>query len=811
VIPKQLQKEEFRFILLRPKEKIPIEQEWQETNNYKYDDEKLLKHLNNGGNYGVLCGKGYLTVLDGDKEELWKRAIEILPKTFTVKTGRGGRHFYFICTELEKPIRLTNETIGDIGDVQFHKKQVVGPNSTHPAGPKYEVIIDEPIATITKEQLMVCVHPWLKKEDQPKEHKTKYDKDLQITDVANLSKMQKQGAEYYGVHPTHGSDTGMNFRINPNKNVWHCFRHGTGGGPFSLLAVQEGIIDCADAGPGCLRGEKFKQVLKIAEEQFGIDTGQFNIEGKNEEQILSDLYNKIQYTTNFENIVSYIVKDLGIYYDEFKLWWLWDKNKMKWIKTDDVDVLNVIDSAIQFEKSTLESKVKNLILEGLKREGRKQKPKALPRYSIQFKDKIVNYMTGDEIPATKEYFATNPIPWDIGDSTKTPHMDNLIEQWVGKEYIKRMYQIIAFSIEPQYFIDKIFCYVGIGANGKSTWQELIDTFVGDENICVVDFDQIAMGNRFETSMMYKKIVARMSETSYNTISKTNLLKQLSTGKDKIKIEYKGKDGFKDYNSAKLHISTNGVPKSNDNSDGWYRRWLITKFPNKFEEGQNPVDLIPEEEYKNLARKCMVLLKELRKTHKFDKQPNINEQRAEYESYSNPIKKFVEMFYEMDTDGYVPRYEFAEKFENYLKQHNLRGFSPIEIKACLKDMNLEIDKRHIIKNDGKRTTWNVISGIREKMPLEKDYTVETQVDTVDTKDTVNPTRFLHGKLNENSVSTVSSVSNPQNFVLIDADFKDLPKRTCVKCSIFGKVVGQRLNDKGIVDFVCEGCFEKLSKQ
>lgn len=802
-IPKQLQKEEFRFILLKPKEKIPIEEKWQETNNYLYNEEKLTTHLTNGGNYGVLCGKGYLTVLDGDKEELWQRAMEILPKTFTVKTGRGGRHFYFICTELEKSIRLTNDTLGDIGDVQFTKKQVVGPNSTHPTGPKYEVLINEPIATITKEQLMVCVHPWLKTEDQPKEHKSKYDKELQITDVANLSKMKKQGNEYYGEHPTHGSDTKMNFRINPSKNVWHCFRHGTGGGPLSLLAVQEGIIDCADAGPGCLRGDNFKKVLKIAEEQFGIDTGQFNIEGKTEEQILSDLYSKIQYVTNFENIANYIVKDLGIYYDEYKLWWLWDKNKVKWVRTDDVDVLNVIDSAISFDQSTLESKVKNIILEGLRREGRKQKPKDLPKCSIQFKNKIINYMTGEELEATKEYFATNPIPWNVGDSEETPTIDKLFNDWVGPNLSKRLYEIIAFSIEPQYFIDKIFCYVGIGSNGKSCYQELVDAFVGDENICVVDFDQIANGNRFETSMMHKKLVARMSETSYNSVNKTNLLKQLSTGKDKIKFEFKGKDGFKDYNSAKLHIATNGVPKSNDNSDGWYRRWLITKFPNKFEEGANPIDSIPEKEFENLARKCIRILKELRTIHKFHLQPSLNEQRAEYESFSNPIKKFIEMFYEMDTDGYIPRFEFVEKFDNYLKNHNLRKFSDKEVRDCLKDSGLEIEKKHVIRNDGKRTTWNVITGLRAKLPFEKDYTIENQVDTMDTKDTQNSTGTLRKELVENGVSNVSSVSNWEN---IDGD---LPFRTCIYCREHKEVVAQKDGPNGIVQFVCEGCYEKLS--
>jgi len=37
--------------------------------------------------------------------------------------------------------------------------------------------------------------------------------------------------------------------------------------------------------------------------------------------------------------------------------------------------------------------------------------------------------------------------------------------------------------------------------------------------------------------------------------------------------------------------------------------------------------------------------------------------------------------------------------------------------------------------------------------------------------------------------------------------ELPERTCVECREFGIVVAEHLNDKGIVDYVCEGCFEK----
>ena len=94
-IPKQLEENGLRFLLIAPKSKVPLELEWQKTNNYFLDNEKFNKHINGGGNYGVLCGEG-LIVIDADTGALNKIVEEKLPKTFSVKTSKG-KHYYYIC------------------------------------------------------------------------------------------------------------------------------------------------------------------------------------------------------------------------------------------------------------------------------------------------------------------------------------------------------------------------------------------------------------------------------------------------------------------------------------------------------------------------------------------------------------------------------------------------------------------------------------------------------------------------------------------------------------------------------------------
>ena len=151
MIPKQLQNQDFRFIILKKKKKEPIEKDWQGTNNYKHSDPKLQAHLDNGGNSGIIGGFGNLILIDADSEEI-NEVCKQLPNTFTIKTGSPEaykNHYYFITGKEMKPIRLSKEKVGDIGDIRSTGQYVVAPNSIHPSGNKYEVVKDIPIAKTT--------------------------------------------------------------------------------------------------------------------------------------------------------------------------------------------------------------------------------------------------------------------------------------------------------------------------------------------------------------------------------------------------------------------------------------------------------------------------------------------------------------------------------------------------------------------------------------------------------------------------------------------------------------------------------------
>lgn len=264
----------FRFIKVAKQNKRAVETGWNKTQNYSHDAPELAGWVDSGGNYGVLGSKDHI-IIDTDNEELASLLSE-LPETFTVRSGSGrGLHAYFKCKN-NGNITLYNPNNSDenFGNVQATGKYVVGPGSIHPSGGVYEVETDVPVAEVPIEEIERVFDTYIhkKREIDPDEVKRGYGLWADVFDEISLfdvgcfpvNPIDRGNGEIQGAHPLHGSSGGMNFSINTRKNTWFCFRHSAGGGPLEWLAVAEGIIDCSDAGHGCLRGEKFTQVLEVA-------------------------------------------------------------------------------------------------------------------------------------------------------------------------------------------------------------------------------------------------------------------------------------------------------------------------------------------------------------------------------------------------------------------------------------------------------------------------------------------------------------------------------------------------------------------
>jgi len=410
--------------------------------------------------------------------------------------------------------------------------------------------------------------------------------------------------------------------------------------------------------------------------------------------------------------VKFYIEEQPIYYDESDLWWVWNTEELKWVLSNEVDILNKIEKITG--EDIITPKNRTLILNSLKQECRKSKPQDIKPTWIQFKDKIVDITTGERFIATPEYFVTNPIPFSLHKDNfeETPTIDRIFEEWVGKDYVKTLYEIIAYCLIPAYPLNRLFCFIGGGMNGKTCFLNLLQKFLGKQNICTTELD-VLINSRFEITRLHKKLACLMGETNFDEMSKTSWIKKL-TGGDLIGYEYKNKPHFHDYNYAKILIATNNLPVTTDKTIGFYRRWLIIDFSNQFSEQKDILADIPEEEYNSLALKCIPILGDLLKKRKFHNEGDIQQRMEKYEAKSDFLQKFLDEFTKESMDSYISKSDFYKKFVEWCIENRHRKMAENTIGKKMKEKSIDAGKKYANwLFDGKGGQMKVWLGIKWK--------------------------------------------------------------------------------------------------
>ena len=381
-------------------------------------------------------------------------------------------------------------------------------------------------------------------------------------------------------------------------------------------------------------------------------------------------------------IVNEFLDVIPIYYDKNKIFWVWDLEKCIYIMMDETDILVLLSNTYSIT-GLHKSKLQTEFLNALKIESRRRKPKdPLPEW-IQFGTMIYDLKTNEEFNADAKTFFTNTLPFLPSKNSNTPMLDKLFTEWVGIENVDLLYQIIAYCCYRDYPIHHLFCFIGSGSNGKSTFLDIVTKFVSRDNCTSVSLDKL-MSNNFASSNLYKKLVCQMGETNFNTMSRTELLKKL-TGNDMIDFEFKNKNPFIDKSYAKILISTNTLPETTDDTDGFHRRWVNIDFPNRFTGDMNILEYIPENEFNNLSRKVIEILPKLLYERKFYNIGSIDDRRKKYKDKSNPLPKFLSEYTTDDVNGTIPKWEFKQRFNDYLIQNNLRQRTDTEIGSRMKEL------------------------------------------------------------------------------------------------------------------------------
>ena len=152
----------------------------------------------------------------------------------------------------------------------------------------------------------------------------------------------------------------------------------------------------------------------------------------------------------------------------------------------------------------------------------------------------------------------------------------------AKPRVALLLEIIGYTLYPHdYPFHKAVLLVGEGSNGKSTYLKLLATILGEHNVASVGLrDLDPRYNRFAAAELYGKLANISSEPVKGGVMDATLFKQL-TGEDLMRFERKFRDPFYGRNYAKMVFAANELPRVNEDTYAFWRRWIVVEFPNRF--------------------------------------------------------------------------------------------------------------------------------------------------------------------------------------------------------------------------------------
>ena len=169
------------------------------------------------------------------------------------------------------------------------------------------------------------------------------------------------------------------------------------------------------------------------------------------------------------------------------------------------------------------------------------------------------------------------LPYNYDKNASCPtFMNYLNEVMPEKEAQDVLAEYVGWLFMPRLKLEKVLFLYGSGCNGKSVFIEIVEALIGDKNISHEALSDLCGEHGANSrSNLAGKILNTCSDVAPNAFA-GDLFKRIASGEPiGAKILYQDVTTLTDY--ARMMFSLNELPKTNDVSDGFYRRFLIAPF------------------------------------------------------------------------------------------------------------------------------------------------------------------------------------------------------------------------------------------
>ncbi|KZR57496.1 phage/plasmid primase, P4 family [Pseudobacillus badius] len=315
---------------------------------------------------------------------------------------------------------------------------------------------------------------------------------------------------------------------------------------------------------------------------------------------------------------------------------------------------------------------------------------------INVKNGLYDRKTGELKPHTPDYLTRTQLPVKYDPEAVCPEIAEFLINIVPTDTLNMIFEWFGYCLIPSTRYEKALMLTGSGSNGKSKFIELFERFIGTENISNVPLQDLE-NNRFKLAQLHGKLANTFADIPAERLEKSSIFKTVVSG-DRTSAEFKGKDSFDFKPFARLVFSANEMPKSADLTYGFFRRWLIVPFPNKFGEGGLKRDpyimqkISTEEELSGLLNMALKGLQRLEECGGFSENETTKQALEQYEREADTLLSFIEEECVIDEKASVSKNDLFYIYGDWCRESNYKPLGRNKFYKRIKERVHIVEKR-----------------------------------------------------------------------------------------------------------------------
>lgn len=244
-------------------------------------------------------------------------------------------------------------------------------------------------------------------------------------------------------------------------------------------------------------------------------------------------------------------------------------------------------------------------------------------------------------------------------------------------------------------LEKTLMLYGTGANGKSVLYEIVRHLLGEHNVSEYSLQSLTDNKGYHRANLANKLVNYASEI--NGKLEASIFKQLVSGEPvEARLPYGNPFILTHY--AKLIFNCNELPRDVEQTEAYFRRFLIIPFEKTIPEDQQDKELaqkIIANELSGVFNWVLDGLKRLLDQKKFSNCDAALNARKQYELESDSVKLFLlENDYIQHASAYIPIKALYTDYREYCKNDGIPPVKKSNFKKRLKAFGTVIESRNV---------------------------------------------------------------------------------------------------------------------